>query len=102
MVDVRQSRNTSLIEIRVLSKDQVAAAQIANAIADVYRRQTSAAKNSAAVELVDAAEPGIRPVRPNVPLSLSLGWIGSVVVATLVALLLRGWLPKNARSGSTP
>jgi capsular exopolysaccharide synthesis family protein len=36
-VDVRQSRNTSLIEIRSFSEDKYEAAEIANKIADVYR-----------------------------------------------------------------
>ena len=36
-MDVRQSRNTSLIEIRVYSEDKQEAAKIANKIADVYR-----------------------------------------------------------------
>ena len=37
-VDVRQSRGTSLIEIRVLSEDKGEAADIANEIAEVYRQ----------------------------------------------------------------
>jgi capsular exopolysaccharide synthesis family protein len=37
MIDVRQSRNTSLIEIRVFSEDKYEAAEIANEIAKVYR-----------------------------------------------------------------
>ncbi len=36
-IDVRQSRNTSLIEIRVISEDRNEAANIANEIARVYR-----------------------------------------------------------------
>src|SRR3954470_10662832 len=36
-MDVRQSRNTSLIEIRVISEDKNEAAVIANDIADVYK-----------------------------------------------------------------
>jgi capsular exopolysaccharide synthesis family protein len=36
-IDVRQSRNTSLIEIRVYSEDKKEAADIANQIADTYR-----------------------------------------------------------------
>ncbi len=36
-IDVRQSRNTSLIEIRVFSEDKVEASVIANEIASVYR-----------------------------------------------------------------
>jgi len=37
MLDVRQSRNTSLIEIRVISENAAEAARIANEIATVYR-----------------------------------------------------------------
>ncbi|MBI2946398.1 MAG: polysaccharide biosynthesis tyrosine autokinase [Verrucomicrobia bacterium] len=37
-IDVRQSRNTSLIEIRVYDEDKLLASTIANEIADVYRQ----------------------------------------------------------------
>jgi polysaccharide biosynthesis transport protein len=37
-IDVRQSRNTSLIEIRVISEDKNEAANIANEIATVYKK----------------------------------------------------------------
>jgi polysaccharide biosynthesis transport protein len=37
-IDVRQSRNTSLIEIRVYDENRQKAAEIANKIADVYQR----------------------------------------------------------------
>jgi len=37
-IDVRQSRNTSLMEIRVISEDKNEAALIANEIADVYKK----------------------------------------------------------------
>jgi capsular exopolysaccharide synthesis family protein len=37
-VDVRQSRNTSLIEIRVFSENKQEAAEVANEIAEVYKR----------------------------------------------------------------
>jgi capsular exopolysaccharide synthesis family protein len=37
MIDVRQYRNTTLIEIRVYSRDKVEAARVANAIARIYR-----------------------------------------------------------------
>ena len=37
-IDLRQSRNTSLIEIRVFDENREKAAQIANKIADVYKR----------------------------------------------------------------
>src|SRR5688572_2586244 len=37
LMDVRQSRNTSLIEIWVFSEDKKEAAEIANTVAEVYR-----------------------------------------------------------------
>jgi capsular polysaccharide biosynthesis protein len=91
---VRQSRNTSLLEVGVLDENRATAAQIANAVADVYRRYAKSTK-SLVVEVVDRAEPGIRPVRPNVPMSLTMGWLGSVIVAALVARVTRRWLPTN-------
>ncbi len=43
--DVQQSRNTSLIEIRVMSEDKVEAATIANEIANVYRTSRLSARS---------------------------------------------------------
>jgi len=40
-LDVHQSRNTSLIEIRVFSEDKLEAAKVANAIAERYRKWRS-------------------------------------------------------------
>ena len=99
-VFVRQSRNTSLLEVGVLDENRATAAQIANAVADVYRRNAKSATRPLVVEVVDGAEPGIRPVRPNVPMSLTMGWLGSVIVAALVALVTRRWLPTNRRAES--
>ena len=53
-VDVRQSRNTSLIEIRVFDENRDKAAQIANKIAEVYQEvrtqvRTSASSNAISV-----------------------------------------------------
>jgi polysaccharide biosynthesis transport protein len=45
-LDVRQSRNTSLIEISVYSEDKEEAASIANKIAEVYRKTREAVRNS--------------------------------------------------------
>src|SRR6185369_1632072 len=45
-IDVRQSRNTTLIEIRVFSEDKDEAAKIANTIAEVYRDTRLALKRS--------------------------------------------------------
>jgi len=54
-VDVRQSRNTSLIEIRVFDENRQKAADIANKIVEVYKRvrlQTKMSASSNAVEVL--------------------------------------------------
>ncbi|MBI4662482.1 MAG: polysaccharide biosynthesis tyrosine autokinase [Verrucomicrobia bacterium] len=55
-IDVRQSRNTSLIEIRVFDEDRFLAAQIANAIADNYKTSRLARTTSASAESVRILE----------------------------------------------
>ena len=91
-LDVRQSPNTTLIEIRVFSEDKEEAASIANAIAEVYRDSPLAAPGPAAkagVQIVDRAEPGLRPVRPNRPLAIAIGFgVGAIFAALGFVLIL--------------
>jgi len=54
-MDVRQPRNSSLIEIRVQSYDRAEAATLANRIAEVYRDTRRAA--GVVVEIVESAQP---------------------------------------------
>ena len=93
-LDVRQSRNTALIEIRVFSEDRFEAAQIANAIVESYRN----ARPRNRVEVVDRAEPAWRPARPNKPLNLFLGAIAGLMLGGCAAgmVLLFRW-PRSAR-----
>src|SRR4029078_5998493 len=54
-VDVRQARNTSLIEIRVFDENRQKAADIANKIVEVYKRvrlQTKMSASSNAIEVL--------------------------------------------------
>ena len=54
-IDVRQSRNTSLIEIRVFDQDKVLASVIANKIAEVYgenRRVRSSGASSNSIDIL--------------------------------------------------
>ena len=80
-LDVVQSRSTALIEIRVRSEDAHEAAQIANEIAKVYREMsmpeelkkkvaagqslTPAEFERSQVQIVDSAEPPLRPISPE-------------------------------------
>jgi len=96
MVEVRQFRNTSMIEVNVYSEDRIAAAEIANRIVDVYRRSAEEAKSYRTVEVTDRAEPGLRPVRPNLPLNLFVGLISILAFAAILALLIRRFALKHS------
>jgi capsular polysaccharide biosynthesis protein len=91
-LEVRQARKTLLIEITVYSDDKNEAAMIANAIATVYQRSDLATKSpdgKSAVQILDKAEPGLRPVRPNKPLDITIGCAIGVVIGALGVGLLR-------------
>lgn len=92
-LELRQSRNTSLVEIRVYSTSPELSANIANAIAEGSKRAMGS-------RLVDQASPGT-PVRPNVPLNMVVGTIASVAIAVVLAglarLLLRRIAPAECR-----
>lgn len=82
MIELRQPRNTSLVEIRVYSEKPALSASIANKIAEVARRVE---KN----DLIDTAIAESRPVRPNIPLNLVMGTIASLVAGVFLAGLTR-------------
>jgi serine/threonine protein kinase len=80
-----QVRNTPLIEIRFFAKSPVHAADIANAIARTYCEQTHA-------ELVDLADPPVRPMRPNAFVNLAVGVIAGIMFGLLVGGMTFGLL----------
>jgi capsular polysaccharide biosynthesis protein len=88
-------RNTKLIDATVYSEDRVEAAQIANAITESYRdyrAKIDAGKldtlipKSSMVTIIDTAQPGMRPVRPNKPLNIAFG----AGLGILLALIIGG------------
>lgn len=101
-------RGTSLVAIHCYSEQATEAAEIANAVATAYaalrqgqvraydhaRRQADDPKTVdrparlVEVEVVDRAEPPLRPIRPNALLNLTLG-IGAGLVLGLLAVMLR-------------
>ena len=66
-----------------MSEVPAEAAEIANAIAESYQTLQTNSHS----ELVDRAEPSIRPAHPNIPLNLCLG----AVLGALLGLALRQW-----------
>ncbi|MBL9136355.1 MAG: hypothetical protein JNK85_10830 [Verrucomicrobiales bacterium] len=89
-LEIRQIRNTTMLEVRVFHQEKGAAAEIANKVAEVYADQVNleAKQAGARVMIVDLAEPGLKAVRPNWPLGLSIG----ALVACLVAAVTTGGL----------
>jgi len=77
---LRPVRGTSLVQIRAFSEDRAEAANIANAIAQAYTDYAARKSNTMQVQMVDSAQPAIRPARPNKPLNISLGVVIGVVL----------------------
>jgi capsular polysaccharide biosynthesis protein len=99
---VGDTRNTSLIEIRVFSEQPTEAAQLANAIAQSYRDYRS---HIVPAEIVDTAVPGLRPVGPNKPLNITLGIFGGMLLALAAGAGVAGlaaWIGRRSRGTGTP
>ena len=82
-MELRPSRGVPLIEVRVSSEDRNEAAEMANAVVESYR----SLRTDVRVEIVDRAEPSLRPFRPNVPLNLWLGACGGILLGGLAGSL---------------
>ena len=89
-MDVWPVPRTSVIGIRIYGWKPDEAARIANSIAEVYRDHINAPGSAALiasgprVEILDFAVPGVRPVRPNRPLNITLGVMIGLVLGLLV------------------
>lgn len=93
-IEVRQSRNTGLLEIRAYSDLAPEAAHVANSLADVV---TSQGKQR--FELVDSALIPHKPVRPNRPFIVAAGALGGLAAGFFAGLLAAalsyfGFLPE--------
>lgn len=95
---VRLVRNTSLLEVRVFLGDPQLASEIANRIVEVRLRLSGA--NDPRLSVIDVAEPGLRPVRPNVPLNLTLGSLAAAALAGVT--LVAAWLFLGRRRQDPP
>jgi hypothetical protein len=89
MITLRQSRNTSLIEIGVYDSEPGRAARVANAIAESYRRNSEQWNSGTRVFIIDRATPTQNAIRPNIPLNMTLGLALGLPVAAIGAFLAR-------------
>lgn len=98
-LEVRQVRDTHLLEVRSYFRDAAVGAEVANRVVEEYRRRRAATDPNLAVRVVDPAVPGLRPVAPNVPLNLGIGLLSAGGLGLLV--FLAAWLVLRWRRNST-
>ncbi len=91
-LQVRQCRETSMFEIRVYDRDRLQAANIANGVAEEYRRLRNQPDGEAnrSVMITDLAEPGLKPIAPNRPLNYFVGTVAAGGTGGLLAGV--GWI----------
>ena len=108
MVEIQPLRNTGIVDIKVYSENKAKAADIANAIAEVYATNArleakkmivaAADPQILGVEVIEHAEIGPRPVRPNNPLNIFLGAVlglgAGIILGGFSVLALRSSTPR--------
>ena len=80
-LDLRQSRSTTLIDIRFADRDPAYAALVVNSIARVYAAQQKTASGPDQIQIIDLAQPPTRPISPNVPKLLAIATILNAFLA---------------------
>jgi len=98
--DIKQKKNTRVIEVTVRSEDGAEAAAIANEIVKVYSGSPVAANGAggnSVPQIIDQATPSLRPDRPNRPLNIALGGgVGAILAFVGIWIIVR---PKRRRRG---
>ncbi|MGZ8940250.1 MAG: Wzz/FepE/Etk N-terminal domain-containing protein [Limisphaerales bacterium] len=79
-LDLRQSRSTTLIEIRFADRNATTAAIIANTIARSYVAEAKA-RAMTDVKIIDLAQAPNRPISPNVPKLLAIATVLNTLLA---------------------
>jgi len=82
-LELRQSRNTSLIEIRFADRNPASAALVANTIARVYAALVKEHGSMSDIRIIDVAQPPARPVSPNIPLLLALATVLNAILSVI-------------------
>jgi uncharacterized protein involved in exopolysaccharide biosynthesis len=96
-IDIRQFRNTSIIEIRAYDRKPGQAQHIAQALAEeyqTYRYEThraypgQTARERSGVKIIDDAERPVQAVRPNIPLNITLGVVAGLILGVGLAFFI--------------
>ncbi len=101
-VEVRPIRLTRMFEILVYGQDREEAAQVANAIAESYatlESQRTTSEPARRISIVDLAVPGLKPIKPNVPLNIMVGLVGALGIGLVSGFIT--WLAMRCRRFTT-
>jgi capsular polysaccharide biosynthesis protein len=100
-LEVHQFRNTRMAEIRVYDRDRQIAADVANAIAGSYAEFQVGSPEASRQRgmVVDAADLGLKPIRPNVRLNVFVGLVVGCLLGLGTAGALWRFLRKSSRKG---
>ena len=83
-LEIQNSRNTDLLEIRFYGDSPQDAATIANRIAESYR----ALPRGSRAAMLEQATPYRRAVRPNLPLNIFIGIVAGVIGGVLACIVV--------------
>ena len=87
-LELRQSRNTRFFSITVFSEDKNEAALIANEITRVYLILSRGADGKAQAEIIEGAQPGLRPVRRQHIRGVALALVVAIAFVSLGGYLI--------------
>ena len=86
-IDIRQFRNTSIIELRAYDRKNTLARDIAQALAEEYQTHRADSERRR-VEIIDHADLQLQAVRPNIPLNITLGVVAGLILGVGFAFLI--------------
>ena len=86
-IDIRQFRNTSIIELRAYDRKNTLARDIAQALAEEYQTHRADSERRR-VEIIDHADLQLQAVRPNIPLNIALGLVAGLILGVGLAFFI--------------
>ena len=86
-IDIRQFRNTSIIELRAYDRKNTLARDIAQALAEEYQTHRADSERRR-VEIIDHADLQLQAVRPNIPLNITLGVVAGLILGVGLAFFI--------------